>query len=326
MPAKQVAVISAHDDAHLSFVEKHLEQPLLRIDPQDIAHGAALSFVFDRSTARVIYKGQDITNLRGIWLRKPQPIDAATLPVADAYKNYSRSALERLIAQLTTAFPHANWLSALHAQNQANNKAFQLAVAQKCGFNVAPTLFTSNPEAAKAFIAEQESCITKPLAVQFPRINGKQLSMMTTKIGPEFMPKLAGLRIAPAIFQKALDVDIEVRATVVDMQVFAASVRVQHAAHVTAHDQSVTKHIRDNRQRHTTDTLQIESFALPKGIADMCVEHCKLLGLPFGALDLIRDTEGTWWFLENNPNGQWAFVEEATALPIGKAIAAYLQQ
>ena len=125
MPAKQVAVISAHDDAHLSFVEKHLEQPLLRIDPQDIAHGAALSFVFDRSTARVIYKGQDITNLRGIWLRKPQPIDAATLPVADAYKNYSRSALERLIAQLTTAFPHANWLSALHAQNQANNKAFQ---------------------------------------------------------------------------------------------------------------------------------------------------------------------------------------------------------
>lgn len=30
--------------------------------------------------------------------------------------------------------------------------------------------------------------------------------------------------------------------------------------------------------------------------------------------------------LEINPNGQWAFIEEATGQPIGKAIAGFLER
>jgi hypothetical protein len=48
------------------------------------------------------------------------------------------------------------------------------------------------------------------------------------------------------------------------------------------------------------------------------------MGLNFGALDLIEDTSGKIWFIENNAGGQWAYVEQATGLPIGKAIAELL--
>jgi pyruvate carboxylase len=48
------------------------------------------------------------------------------------------------------------------------------------------------------------------------------------------------------------------------------------------------------------------------------------LGLRFGALDFLVTPEGEWVFLEVNPNGQRAFVEQATGLPIAAAIAGAL--
>lgn len=49
------------------------------------------------------------------------------------------------------------------------------------------------------------------------------------------------------------------------------------------------------------------------------------LGLRFAALDFIVDPEGQWWFLECNPNGQWAWIEEETGFPIASALADALE-
>ena len=48
------------------------------------------------------------------------------------------------------------------------------------------------------------------------------------------------------------------------------------------------------------------------------------IGLLFSAFDLVVDKEGRFWFLEDNPNGQWAFIEQWTHQPIGRSIAALL--
>lgn len=45
------------------------------------------------------------------------------------------------------------------------------------------------------------------------------------------------------------------------------------------------------------------------------------LGLRFGALDFLVTPSGEWYFLEVNPNGQWAWIEQETGLPISSAIA-----
>ena len=49
------------------------------------------------------------------------------------------------------------------------------------------------------------------------------------------------------------------------------------------------------------------------------------LNLRFGAIDLIRDVNGEYWFLECNPNGQWAWIENRTGLPISAAIVDELE-
>lgn len=46
----------------------------------------------------------------------------------------------------------------------------------------------------------------------------------------------------------------------------------------------------------------------------------KRITLKFGAIDLIKDKDGNYVFLEINPNGQWAWVQTQTGLPIAEAI------
>lgn len=48
------------------------------------------------------------------------------------------------------------------------------------------------------------------------------------------------------------------------------------------------------------------------------------LGLTYGAIDLIEDEQDVFWFLECNPNGQWAWIEQRTQLPIASAIVDWL--
>lgn len=45
------------------------------------------------------------------------------------------------------------------------------------------------------------------------------------------------------------------------------------------------------------------------------------LRLRFGAFDFLVCPERGWVFLECNPNGQWAWIEQATGQPIAAAIA-----
>lgn len=48
-------------------------------------------------------------------------------------------------------------------------------------------------------------------------------------------------------------------------------------------------------------------------------------GLVFGAFDFAVDCEGTPWFLECNPNGQFLWFEGPTGLPLTAAMADLLE-
>lgn len=49
------------------------------------------------------------------------------------------------------------------------------------------------------------------------------------------------------------------------------------------------------------------------------------VGLRFAALDFVVAPDGEWWFLECNPNGQWAWIEDNTEMPITRALAEALE-
>ena len=51
--------------------------------------------------------------------------------------------------------------------------------------------------------------------------------------------------------------------------------------------------------------------ALPRPIESRIRRILKSYGLRFAAIDMLRDFHGQYYFLEINPNGQWAWLDMA---------------
>lgn len=309
-----IIILSDKRDAHLPFVTQHLEMSAWHlIDPQDLPN-KPLHFSYVNAATRITHGNKPLTNVSGVWYRKPQPINPERLPVAPDNRAYSQFALERQFEILLSAFPNARWISNYYAGLKARSKFLQLQIAHNVGFAVADTILSGDQQAVRQFLKLHPESIVKRMANMTPIIDGKPSTFLTTKISGDSPPNLEGLALAPAIFQTAISPKRDIRAIVVDDAVFAAEIKSEHPH----------KNIRDSRASNYDGSTEILPFELPKDIASKCIAHCKKMDLTFGAIDLVEDTSGMFWFLENNANGQWAYIEKATRAPIGKAIAALL--
>lgn len=54
------------------------------------------------------------------------------------------------------------------------------------------------------------------------------------------------------------------------------------------------------------------------------VQLVERLGLTYGAIDLVENPQGEFFFLEINSMGQWLWIEDLTELPISMSIARHL--
>ena len=64
----------------------------------------------------------------------------------------------------------------------------------------------------------------------------------------------------------------------------------------------------------------------PAGMHEMINLYMSRFGLTYGALDFVVDHDGAWWFLENNPGGQYGWLEGMTGAPITGALAQTLAE
>ena len=188
-------------------------------------------------------------------------------------------------------------------------------LANRLGFLVPETLVTSSPEEAKRFLESKRDAVVKPLNIEFIQKFGKINATYTTKITDVQTIDFTGLSISPAIFQQEIN-GADVRVTVVGLDVFACAIEKQGKTNLYS----------DWRVGINDNTIKITKISkFPSILAQMCVNMNKQLGLQFGAYDFIKEAKtDKYWFLELNPNGQWAFVELATGLPISKSIARLL--
>jgi glutathione synthase/RimK-type ligase-like ATP-grasp enzyme len=60
---------------------------------------------------------------------------------------------------------------------------------------------------------------------------------------------------------------------------------------------------------------------VPDRVSVLLMKLCAELGLVYAAVDFRLTPEGEYIFLELNPAGQWLFIEQATQMPIGAALA-----
>jgi glutathione synthase/RimK-type ligase-like ATP-grasp enzyme len=303
-------------DAHLEFVQKHLSNPMYILDTNSLAKPEnSLSFEINNRKLLVYHNQNLLENVRSVWLRFTDMPSEKDMPFDKTFNSYAATSTSRHISMLFNAFDDALLVSNKYAIYQAGDKTRQLTIADQLGFNVPKTITTSDSLKARQFIDLHKKVILKTISHFYAEINNQSHALFTTIITKDNPPSLDTLYASPVILQEYIDPLFELRITVVGDKVFPAKI---------FHHSNEPK-IRDWRLGHFEGELDIEKSDIPQSIADLCVMHVKKLGLNFGAIDMIVDKKGVYWFLENNPNGQWGFIERLAGLPIGKALAELLE-
>lgn len=318
----KIAIITCSHDAHVPYVTRHIETEHIVIDPWLVPSGTELSYAVDRDGVHISYDDVDLAQIKAVWYRKPEAYSLQDLPVQPQYQHYAYNALERHWHLLRNLFRDAFWISDYYQIKRAENKVWQLQLAHQIGFKTPATLMTSSDTAARKFTTENHPVVVKslaPFAGHHHTAAPETEIFFSTRLDSADGEDFTGLNLAPAIFQQAIYPARDVRVNVVGDHVFAALIEG------SAIDRSGGK-VRDWKVAHYQGDLRIAELELPSDVAAMCVRHTKELGVQFGAIDLVRDDRDRYWFLENNPNGQWAFVEDFTRQQIGRAIAELLER
>lgn len=206
------------------------------------------------------------------------------------------------------------WMSHPASVQQAESKIYQLPVARSLGFHIPDTLITNDAAEVRRFYQEKGGqIVAKPLRLGYFDYGQKKTSVYTNKVEWSDLHDDVSIKVAPVIYQELIPKLYDIRVTVVGNRLFAAAI----------HSQDVLSALIDWR-RSDTNELAHTVHTLPPQVSDSCLRLVKLLGLNYGALDLVLTPKNEYVFLEINPNGQWAWLEDELNLPISEEIANWL--
>ena len=242
-----------------------------------------------------------IAEIRSVYYRRPAP---PTVPeaIADPIAAWMSSETRRTWGGVLSASPLTTWVNHPLAISAASYKPEQLARARRAGFAVPHSLITNNPQRAREFYHfHRGSVIAKPVGHGEIRdaLAVDDRIVYANLVGPDLEPDFDLVANCPTFFQQEITKDADIRVTVFGSEVFGVALWSQE------HDWSAVDCRRENMRG-----MRYEELRLPDGLRDSLVSLVQSYGLLFGAIDLIRDRAGKYWFLELNPAGQWAWLEQ----------------
>jgi len=314
MDRRPIAVVTAADDPTADLVIRELHDrcvPVVRFDAADFPAALTLSARVGaghglHGQLRTTSRTADLSALRSLYYRRPTHFSFAHLSEQDA--RFAVAQARYGLGGVLASLPGCLYLNHPHRIADAEFKPSQLAVAVHAGFAVPPTLITNDPEDARAFAAAHQSVVYKPLWSTAHMLNGQPGVVW---VGDVDAGDIDGSVSATAhLFQAKVAKIADVRVTVVGDQVFAVR---------------IDSDLLDWREDY--DRITAYTVIRPPSELDRALHaYLQRFGLMFGCFDFAVTARGEWVFLECNPNGQWAWLEPPTGLPMTAAIASLLEK
>jgi glutathione synthase/RimK-type ligase-like ATP-grasp enzyme len=291
------------------IVELHRrDAPFVRFNTEDYPGSTALRWSPHASVLKLRAHDVALDEVTSVWYRRPVPpppdltIDTARARWA---QTEAREALEGVWRTLD-----ARWVNHPDRNIAASSKPAQLSAAERLGFRVPETLMTNDADAARRFVERQPSgAVVKPLLSGRLTVDGEEKLFFTTRLMPGQQVPWDRLGREPYLFQAFVDKRADIRVTVIGDQ-----------AHAVAIDSQQHPDTRTDFRRTDPTRLPHQPIELPADVRDRCVELVHSFGCLFGAIDLAETADG-YWFFENNPSGQWAWIEQITGLPLRRRLA-----
>ncbi|MFF9477774.1 ATP-grasp ribosomal peptide maturase [Streptomyces sp. NPDC014733] len=286
--------------------------PVVRLDPgTDLHAGASLTATYrtggQRGTLRTASRELDLTRVRSVWVRRPSPYEGPP----DQDDQNRRFAAEQSFwgaGGILASLPGAHYVNHPWNNRAAEFKPAQLSTARRCGFLLPDTVITDDPNEAREFATfPHGGVVYKPLWNTPYRVDDQPHSVWVREVhGAEITDAVS---VCPHMFQAKVDKAFDVRVTAAGDRLFG--VRIDSP---------------DLDWRYRQSLMTCTPIEVPEPVARAVAAYLAEMRLIYSAFDFAVTTSDDWYFLECNPNGQWAWQPAETTAAIAHAIADQLEK
>jgi glutathione synthase/RimK-type ligase-like ATP-grasp enzyme len=292
----------------------------IRLNVEDIPDNFRYSCDISGSLARVRFSVCDeevaASDVRVVLFRHFRPsLLSSRSPettFADTFSNEQWHAAFRILKEALQCV----WINDYDAIQAAYNRARQLEAARECGFSIPRTLITNDPVAASRFHDDhKEPLIIKALHHHSVEYDTKRYSMYARDIETSRTDALQGLVAAPCVIQQKIQKVGEVRVTIFGDKVYA--VKLLPSSPALAQEDIHKGPLADVHKRPIVCAPSFEQ---------RCHALVSMFKLRYAALDFLLASDGTEYFLEMNPDGDWCWLEPQTGLPLTSTMADYISR
>ncbi|MEV6973562.1 ATP-grasp ribosomal peptide maturase [Kitasatospora sp. NPDC093806] len=313
--SRSVLVLTNVSDVTADAVLRVLAErrvPVVRLDPgADLHTDASLTATYcvggQRGTLRTSSRELDLTDVQSVWVRRPSAYKGPS-DLAGQDRRFAAAQAFWGTGGVLSSLPGAHYVNHPWNNRAAEYKPAQLAAAQRCGFHVPHTLITNDEHEAREFTAHHAAgAVYKPLWNTPYSVDGQAQAVWVREVrSPEITEAVTA---CPHLFQAKVPKAFDVRVTAVRDRLFATRIDSP-----------------DLDWRHRQDRMHCTPIDIPAPVAESVARYLTIFRLTFGAFDFAVTADATWYFLECNPNGQWAWQPTGITNGIALAIADQLER
>lgn len=221
------------------------------------------------------------------------------------YHNYVKKELYTLITGIVESFDGIT-LTKPSILRLSENKIYQMKIAKDLNFDIPSSLISNNHSDILSFISKKQ-CIIKPISIGKIESENTKIIVQTNLINKSYTIEETDLN--PSYYQEFIDKDYDLRITIIDN--FFYSVKIVSGDNVD--------------WRKSPKNTRYEIIEIPEELKQKCKSYLEILNMDFGIFDFVVLND-IYYFLEVNPNGQWAWLEDSLSLDISNKIFNYLNR
>lgn len=309
-----ILLIADPDDAEADLVGDELEQRtrVVRLDTADFPQRVGMAATPGGGTPGWLRVGEEIVDLQSVKAvyRRSPGVFGLDETMSSAERRFAMMEAVQGLGGTLGGLP-CLWVNHPARVADASYKPLQLGVAYWAGLHVPRTLVTNDGPTARQFIADiGGTALYKPMSVGVLGEDGHVKVINATLVTADLVDD-EGVAKTAHTFQHVVDKRYDVRVTTIGEHSFAVAI---HAGNNMSRAD----------WRADYDSLTYQAIDLPASVAEGIRAYMIEVNLAFAAFDFSVDRDGKWWFLEANPNGLWAWIEEQANVPIARTIAEFI--
>jgi MvdC family ATP-grasp ribosomal peptide maturase len=243
--------------------------------------------------------------IKAVWHRKAWKISVPE-ELDEDYEKIFLNEYGSLRYNLLTILEDLPWNNPYEKERKVDgNKMYQLKIAQKNNLIIPKTLFSNNEEKITQFFHEHcnGKAVAKLHGVITKSMSGENF-LSTTIIDENNLEFISDISYCPMIFQPYIEKEYELRIVYVDGEFFTGKINNS-----------------ENADWRVSQGNFWSKYDLPENIKANLILMMKEMGLYLGAIDMIKSTDGNYYFLEVNPQGEWGMLQKELNFPIAETIA-----